>query len=144
MSNIRTFCSLIFFLSPVPSSPVSFNLMQLDGEPNQLMASWSPPDPTNGIITAYTVYCRVVSDQGFKAVRPTLTGSDSSVTIMGLMPFTSYECYATANTSVGEGPPSNSDIAMTDEDGGLLISCMNLKFFSFSSFQSFFIQPHSN
>ena len=125
MSNIRTFCSLIFFLSPVPSSPVSFNLMQLDGEPNQLMASWSPPDPTNGIITAYTVYCRVVSDQGFKAVRPTLTGSDSSVTIMGLMPFTSYECYVTANTSVGEGPPSNNDTAMTDEDGGLLISCMN-------------------
>ena len=89
------------------------------------MATWSPPDPTNGIIAAYTVFCKMPSDEEF-TIRDTLNNSTLSATILGLMPFTSYECYVTANTSVGEGPPSNNDTAMTDEDGGLLISCMNL------------------
>ena len=99
-----------------PSRPLVFNLTQIDGASNQLMASWSSPDPTNGIITAYTVFCKMPSDQEF-TIRDTLNNSPLSATIMGLIPFTSYECYVTANTSVGEGPPSNNDTAMTDEDG---------------------------
>ena len=114
----------------VPSSPLSFNLTQIDGDPNQLLASWSLPDPTNGIITAYTVFCKLPSDQEV-TIRDTLNNSTLSATVMGLVPFTSYECYVTANTSVGEGPPSNDDTAMTDEDGGflwLLFVCELLNF----------------
>ena len=71
----------------------------------------------NGNIVAYTMFCRMGSDQEF-TIRDTLNSSALSATLMGLIPFTSYECYLTANTSVGEGPPSNNDTAMTDEYGG--------------------------
>ena len=100
----------------VPSSPLSFNLIQLDGEPYQLMASWSPPEFENGNIVAYTVFCRMVYDQDF-TFRDTLDSLTLSVNVTDLMPFTSYECHVTANTSAGEGPPSNNATAMTDEDG---------------------------
>ena len=114
------FCLLIIeFPCIVPSRPLVFNLTPI-GDPNQLMASWSPPDPTNGIITAYTVFCKMPSDEEF-TIRDTLNNSTLSATIMKLMPFTNYECYVTANTSVGEGPPSNNDTAMTDEDGELIL-----------------------
>ena len=100
----------------VPTKPLSFNINSSVGKPEQLEASWSPPNNENGIIIAYTVFCKLTSDTDF-TIRDTLNGSTLSVTILGLMPFTSYECYVTANTSVGEGPPSNNDTAVTDEDG---------------------------
>ena len=34
-----------------------------------------------------------------------------------LLPFTAYECFVTANTSVGAGDASNSDDERTNEDG---------------------------
>ena len=89
------------------------------------MASWFPPNPTNGIIISYTVCCRISSDQLSISVKITVTivnDSTLSTTLMGLMPFTSYECYVTANTSAGEGSPSSNDTAMTDEDGGLIFN----------------------
>ena len=107
--------SVHVFPVAAPSSPVSFELADIDGEPNQLMASWSPPNLSNGIITAYTVFCRIVPDEEF-SIEAYVNGSVVAVKIMGLMPFTSYECYVTANTSIGEGPPSNNGTAMTDED----------------------------
>ena len=67
------------------------------------MASWLPPDFENGNIVAYTLFCRMALDQEY-TIRGVLNSSTSSATIMDLMPFTSYECYVTANTSVGEGP----------------------------------------
>ena len=36
----------------------------------------------------------------------TTSGDVTEATVMGLLPFTSYDCSVTANTSVGEGPPS--------------------------------------
>ena len=37
--------------------------------------------------------------------------------VQDLSAFTVYECSVRANTSAGEGGPSNIDTAMTDEDG---------------------------
>ena len=41
----------------------------------------------------------------------------TSVTITDLKASTCYECYATANTSVGEGAKTNTFSAKTDDDG---------------------------
>ena len=101
------------------------------------MASWSPPDPTNGIITAYTVFCKMPSDQEFT----TLNISTLSATIMELIPFTSYECYVTANTSVGEGPPSNNDTAMTDEGGEFSLKVVSREIFCFVILLSTLVYP---
>ena len=39
------------------------------------------------------------------------------VQVTGLSAFTAYECFVTANTSVGEGDESNLDVEITNEAG---------------------------
>ena len=46
-----------------------------------------------------------------------VSGSERSAVVMNLTPFTYYDCYATANTSVGEGDSSSVKSAQTDESG---------------------------
>ena len=41
----------------------------------------------------------------------------TGATVMELLPFTQYDCYVTANTSVGEGPPSSTLTQRTVESG---------------------------
>ena len=95
------------------------------GSPNQLSASWSPPIPKNGIIIAYTVYCNTSTsypDPGqiiapnVPTVRSVVNGTALAVAFnTGLTPYTQYNCYVRANTSVGEGPPSQIVTATTDQ-----------------------------
>ena len=47
----------------------------------------------------------------------TNTSGTTSVTINDLTAFTFYQCYVTASTSAGEGPPSNRSTGRTAEDG---------------------------
>ena len=60
----------------------------------------------------------------------TITGDVTEVTVMGLLPFTNYDCSVTANTSVGEGPQSIILTQITVESGEcvdvhvLLKSCL--------------------
>ena len=44
-------------------------------------------------------------------------GDVTKATVMGLLPFTNYDCYVTANTSVGEGPPFGTLTQRTVESG---------------------------
>ena len=44
-------------------------------------------------------------------------GDDTQATVAGLQPFTNYDCSVSANTSVGEGPPSSVLIERTVEAG---------------------------
>ena len=44
-------------------------------------------------------------------------GAVTEATVMGLLPFTNYDCYVTANTSVGEGLPSGTLTQRTVESG---------------------------
>ena len=106
------------------------------GSPNQLSASWSPPIPKNGIIIAYTVYCNTSASQAYPeqiigpnvpTVRSVINGAslggmsmfippaNMSTFTTGLNPYTQYNCYVTANTSVGEGAPSQIVTARTDQ-----------------------------
>ena len=47
----------------------------------------------------------------------TTSGVVTEAIVMGLLPFTSYDCSVTANTSVGEGPPSIILTQRTVESG---------------------------
>ena len=89
-----------------------------------LSASWTQPSALNGILTIYTVYCRISSEQFYSEQIPdeeqnftvTTSPNTTEVVLTGLKAFTAYECYVTASTNGGESEPSNSDSATTDED----------------------------
>ena len=97
------FTYLLIYSAPL--SPRRLSLSTVRYFPNLIIATWTPPIPKNGIITAYSVYCNTSVNSpiiGAKTNATTLvvtinTGSDM---------FTLYSCYVTANTSIGEGTPS--------------------------------------
>ena len=110
----------------VPSAPGGLTLVTVTDDPTQLSASWSEPLPANGIITAYTLTCSLSSQQFYpeqnntepsSIVTTVQDGSTTSATVEGLVPFTNYDCFVTANTSVGEGDPSSTETQRTDESG---------------------------
>ena len=120
----------------VPSEP-HLNVSRKVGEPNRLLATWTVPEDPNGIILNYTVYCDEmvlvegsgvsgagdllldISESNTPTVIVVVPGSDLSVVVMELTPYTYYDCYVTANTSVGEGNSTMVQSAQTDESGQL-------------------------
>ena len=110
--------------SKAPYSPFQFSVSTVPGSPSQLSALWSPPIPKNGIITAYTVYCNTSASQAYPeqmigpnvaTIRSLVSGTTLTAIITGLNPYTNYDCYVTANTSVGAG---NSSVISTARTGG--------------------------
>ena len=122
--------------------------------PTRLYVQWEPPEEPNGIILAYTVYCKevtatdgatplesgsgsflstsgsgsaattnIMSASGEEtfvttpdyAILVVANGTQSATHVDDLTPFTSYECFISANTSVGEGESSIIIRATTDE-----------------------------
>ena len=75
--------------------------------------TWNSPESPNGVILNYTVYCN--DSESVETL--IVSGTKSSAVVMELTPFTYYDCYVTANTSVGEGDPSTIQSAQTDESG---------------------------
>ena len=81
--------------------------------------------PHSGIIIAYTVYCNTSATQAFPeqvigpngaTVRSIVNGtSQLAIFNTGLNPYTQYECFVTANTSVGEGLASPILIVRTGQ-----------------------------
>eukprot|EP00731_Ephydatia_muelleri_P007444 Em0003g1692a len=109
----------------VPSSPLALSVSTVPGSPNQLSASWSPPITKNGIIIAYTIYCNTSASQAYPeqvigsnvpTVRSVVNGTTLATTFStGINPYSQYDCYVTANTSVGEGTPSPIITTRTSE-----------------------------
>ena len=104
-----------------PSAPLNFMLMSGDAA-TELLASWQAPIPANGIITTYTLYCMGSESQFYTdqiSPRPfnlTLIGSlILSTRVMGLLPFTKYDCSVAASTSAGEGDRSSTVMQRTEE-----------------------------
>ena len=124
----RCMCFVEIIVATVPSSPLAVSVSTVPGSPNQLSASWSSPIPKNGIIIAYTIYCNTSASQAnpeqvigpnVPTVRSVVNGTTLAVTFStGLnVPYTQYDCYVTANTSVGEGTPSTIITTRTSESG---------------------------
>ena len=110
----------------------------VQGAPSELTVQWSPPVEPNGELVAYTVYCKMSSQQPLcdcdlgttspscscgdmalnvsyhqQAVLP--VGLSHTEVIGGFSPYTNYTCFMTANTSAGESSPGTSLSAVTDE-----------------------------
>ena len=109
---------------------MNFSATSVAGSPSQLSASWSVPIPRNGIITAYSVHCNTSANQSYPeqvigsnvpTIRSVVNGTTLATTLTELSPYTQYNCYVTANTSVGEGSPSVLSTSSTVE-GGMLFS----------------------
>ena len=116
---------LLFFVTSlaVPSDP-QITVSRRENEPNELLVNWTIPDSPNGIILNYTVYCDADDDyQGGSGiiflpdVVVVVPGTYHSSIVMGLTPFTFYNCYVIARTSAGEGNSSMVVTAQTDELG---------------------------
>ena len=98
----------------------------VNGDPYSLRVSWLPPAVPNGHITHYNAYCQESqlvfgSGGGMLATlysstfTSTVYGTELNATVTGLTPFTNYDCYVSANTSVGEGNSSELVSQTTDE-----------------------------
>ena len=128
----------------VPSEPLSFNVSMISDSPRSLSISWLPPENQNGIIIGYTVYCMEEREQdetttssigmesGDSASDLDVITSDNSIltiivvpsneteiTFPDLTPYTLYSCYASANTSAGEGNFTVQLKARTDDKSGI-------------------------
>ena len=118
----------------MPSEPQSPNTYQIRDFPTKLLVSWDYPLDPNGIITSYRVYCygthnsTAYSSGGGESYDFTeelvvnvttavVSGNITEAVVTELTPYTLYNCYITANTSVGEGSPSDIAGARTDESG---------------------------
>ena len=127
----------------MPYEPQSPSANTVSGSPRELLVSWEFPLEPNGIITSYKVYCYETDSSGsgtgdveltphteesiINATTTVASGSATEAIIAGLTPYTYYNCYVTANTSVGEGNASSSVTARTDESGvcQAIIICMH-------------------
>ena len=103
----------------------------MDGDPYSLYVTWDPPTTPNGYITSYNVYCQdsqtMVGSGGGPVMSllpipstfttSTADGDTLNATVTGLTPFSSYGCYVSANTSIGEGDSSDPVFQTTDEFG---------------------------
>lgn len=110
-------------------APTNVDVLVVSGDPVSLDIIWNPPVFPNGYITHYNIYCQesqlAVGSGGSMFVLPTSTyqpiftstvqGYDMNATITGFTPFTTYGCYVSANTSVGEGIISATVFQTTDE-----------------------------
>ena len=101
----------------MPSGPSTLAVSRRDGEPDELLVTWSAPESPNGIILNYTVYCNASDSGDGDTARVVVPGSQHSAVIMNLTPYTCYDCYVTANTSVGEGNSNTVRSVQTDESG---------------------------
>ena len=101
-------------LVAVPPAPLGFTLGMVPQSPNTLSASWMEPDPTNGVISGYTVTCNFSSGAPLTF---SFNGSVRAAPLDNLTPFTSYTCTISATTGAGTGTSSGPQTASTNEDG---------------------------
>ena len=115
----------LLLCTSAPPPPGNFTLSPLSDDPSALCVTWSPPQASfNFTIINYWIYCNATLTLLYpeQVVGPnlhttTVNATILAVTMTGLKAFTQYDCYVTANTSVGEGIPSAFLTARTAEGG---------------------------
>ena len=131
-------------------------LARVVGSPTELYIQWRIPEEPNGIIIAYSVYCKeiIVNDAQQNlgsasgsaiamsgeedglgnmidyAILVVTNGTELEAFVENLTPFTNYGCFVTANTSVGEGSSSKILTATTDESSMSLTNNYDLVLYS--------------
>ena len=116
-----------WFITPLPRArALHFNFCAVPTDPPQaspptilnsssVFVTWQPlpPEHQNGIVTAYVVSVSLGND-----TTPQLYNTSSlSLTLVGLLPFSTYTVAVAAETDIGRGPFSASFTIHTPEDG---------------------------
>ena len=89
---------------------------------NSITVSWSAPATPNGVITEYQLQC----SGGGQVFSRTVMGSQTTTTLSGLLPYTSYSCNITAHTSVGGGPAATTSVTTEQDSESIMIICVNI------------------
>lgn len=80
---------------------------------SSVIISWLPPRRSNGIITKYTIYIRILDKgQEIRILKDTLTSQFHYYEAKNLNNRETYEAWVTASTPIGEGP-STSVVKLT-------------------------------
>ena len=136
----------------MPSPPAEpgtppHNLNGVSDDPRSLSFTWEVPLKPNGVITEYQLQC----SGGGQSFSPVVPGSQTTTTLSGLLPYTSYSCSITAHTSVGGGPVATTSVTTQQDSESTFNSFTIIKCHSFSSqwttselhYLSHFSQHHS-
>ena len=81
---------------------------------NIITFTWKPPLHIDGIVTNYSFQCSIPGDGVTRNL--IFDSSQTTTTLSGLLPYTSYFCNITAHTSVGRGPAATTSVT-TQQDG---------------------------
>ena len=106
--SIATVISLMMCCT-VPAGPPR-QVFGIAENSNVISLHWSAPATPNGVITEYQLQCSGGGQVFNRTVMETTT------TLSGLLPYTSYSCSITAHTSVGGGPAATTSVT-TLQDG---------------------------
>ena len=102
-------------LSVEPSGPPT-DVSATASSPSSIMITWTQPtaDLMNGDLTGYVI--SVTRGDTLAAVQHT-TLTDTTLSVSGLHPHTTYICTVAAQTSAGTGPFSHRALVQTPENG---------------------------
>ena len=102
-----------------PASPPA-NVVAMANSSTSIHLSWNevPPIDQNGVIMAYEItYTPLENFTGVIGINSTnVSGSDLSVSLIGLQEYVNYSIQVRAYTSEGPGPYSNPMIQLILED----------------------------
>ena len=110
-----------FYLNPfsAPTSPPA-NVVAMTASSTSIDVMWYevPPIDQNGVIMAYEItYTPLENFTGVIGINSTnVSGSDLSVSLVGLQEYVNYSIQVRAYTSEGPGPYSTPVIQLTLED----------------------------
>ena len=94
-----------------------------------IIVAWGAPATPNGVITEYQLQC----SGGGEVFSFTVMGSQTTTTLSGLLPYTSYSCSITAHTSVGGGPAATTSVTTEQDSESISIFYSIPKCHSYSS-----------
>ena len=105
-------CPILFvILYAVPGPPDNYTGISTSS--SSITLSWKAPIESNGIITNYSIQYFAIA--AGKTLQISLTSSQTTTTLSGLLPYTNYSCSITAHTSVGGGPAATTSVT-TEQD----------------------------
>ena len=112
--TIPTVISLMMCCTVPAGPPHQFLNVSLSS--SSIILSWSAPATPNGVITEYQLQCSGGGQVFSRTVMGSQTQTQTTTTLSGLLPYTSYSCNITAHTSVGGGPAATTSLT-TVQDG---------------------------
>ena len=120
---------VIFFVAPnIPDSPVIQSVEGVEGNPEHLVVTWLTPESNGSAITDYNIRYRLSSSSGspvneYVEYEPNAASStDTTITMMGLMPGRLYDIQVRAINGIGHSSWSAAFQGMTSNAPPVVVS----------------------